>query len=195
MTRTPHTLSIAATLCLATLCETPVASAHDTRRPVHRSLSVSYFGELITHPGVALGGEHEITGSGGHSLFGGARLATYVHPGFHTGVLGSLELGYRYTFTTGLFVDARVGVGYLHAILDGDTYAPSGNGGFTRVPGASRGGFAPSAALGFGVDLSHATGAPVSLFARLDAFGQVPVNDGAVLHLATQVGVAIHFDR
>ena len=53
----------------------------------------------------------------------------------------------------------------------------------------------PSAALGLGVDLSRRSRAPLSVFLRCTAFGQAPVNDGVVLHLAAQLGVAIHFDR
>lgn len=183
----------AVTIAAATTLLSAGASARD--HVVARAVTLSYFGELFTHPGVAIGAEHEIAGVGGHSLFGGASLAAYHHRGFHTGVLGGVELGYRYTFPAGFFFDARVGAGYLHAILAGDTWAPDGNGGFTGVPTASRGGFAPSAALGLGVDLSRRSRAPLSVFLRCTAFGQAPVNDGVVLHLAAQLGVAIHFDR
>jgi hypothetical protein len=192
--RDGNSMTVAAAIA-ATVCFTGAAYADGPRRPVPRSVSASYFGELFTHPGVAVGGEHEITGRGGHSLFGGASLAVYDHRGFHVGVLGSVELGYRYTFEGGFFGDARVGAGYLHTILGGDTYAPSGDGGFAQVSAAARGAFAPSAAVSLGYDLSRRTAAPVSVFARLTAFGQAPVNDRAVLHLAAQLGVAIHFDR
>ncbi|MFO0651271.1 MAG: hypothetical protein U0326_33915 [Polyangiales bacterium] len=193
MTRTHILASLA--LAFAALSHAPLAHARDDRRPVARRLTLAYYGDLLTHPGVSLGGEHELVGWGGHSFFGGLQLAAYHHAGFHTALLTTAEFGYRYTFGSGFYGDLRVSAGYAHTWLAGSTWTPDGNGGFASVAGASRGAFAPGGALTMGWDFSRRAKAPLSVFARISCWEQLPVNDVAALHIAGQLGVAIHFDR
>lgn len=174
----------------ALLCAAPASA--DGR---HRAVSVSYFGDMIFHPGVRLGGELGLAEAGGHRLFLGANLGAYHHRGYQTALLADVELGYRYTFTGGFFLEGRAGAGYLHGFLAGTTWEPDGNGGFDPVAAAGNGAFMPTASAGLGFDWSRRGAAPVAVFLRTVAFGQLPVNDRLVPHVAAQLGLSWHFDR
>ncbi len=156
-------------------------------------VSASWFGETLIHPGGRVGVDVTVLGGGRHRLLVGSNLALYRHAGFHTGVLLDAVAGYRFTFDSGVTLDGRLGAGYLRTFLDGDTFARAADGSFERRPFAGANAFAPVQSFSVGYDFSRLTAAPLTVFAGLTSFVQLPFNEGAMLHVAGQLGLSWRF--
>lgn len=60
-------------------------------------LTLAYFGETLTHPGVTIGAERAFWRSGGHELLTTTNFGAYHHAGNHNGLFLNGELGYCFT--------------------------------------------------------------------------------------------------
>lgn len=155
-------------------------------------LTVAYFGETATHPGLLLGTEHKAWEAGWHRTFLAANVGGYRHPGNHLGLFAEGALGYRLTFPSGLSLESLVGLGYLHTVLDGPVFA-AGPAGVEPVTDGGRPAWMPSVTLGAGLDGAGLGLADTRLFTRLQLFGQYPYNAYVLPHVATQVGMTWNF--
>lgn len=155
-------------------------------------ITLAYFGETATHPGLLIGTEHKAWEAGGHRAFLAAQLGGYRHPGNHTGVFLDGHLGYRRTWPSGLSLETLVGLGYLHTLLDGPVFA-AGPSGVEAVTDGGRPAWMPSLTLGCGVDGAGLGLRETRLFARLQLFGQYPYNGTLLPHAATQLGATWNF--
>ena len=159
------------------------------------SVSASYFGETILHPGVAVGVERKLKfwgrrrGLETHGFFAGADLGTYWHARNDVGLFVSTDLGYRLVFPRGFRLEALLGLGYLHTFDDGAVYEASG-GRVTTVANTGHPALMTSALLGLGWDFAR-----FSIFLRVGAFGQYPYNTEALPHLEAQLGFSIPLGR
>jgi hypothetical protein len=177
---------LAALLSLSVLLLPAAALAEG---PAPLAVSAGFFGETLLHPGGRVGADVTLAEAGGHRLLAAGNLAGYVHRGHSVGLLADVEAGYRFTFDSGFFCEARLGAGYLHTFLAGDVYARGTDGQFRPVALAGQAGFAPSQSVGLGFDLSRRGGAPLGVFLRLGAFEQFPFNSGWNVHLTSQLGL------
>lgn len=177
-------------LLLFLLSVLPAPALADGLRP---QVSASYFGETILHPGGRAGADVTLLGGDRHRVLLGGDLGLYHHSGFQTGVLLDAVVGYRFTFESGLFLEGRLGVGYLRTFLAGDVYTRSADGSFAPESMAGANAFAPVQSLAVGYGLSSHFGLPLSVFAGLTAFEQVPFNGGYMVQLAAQLGVSWQF--
>lgn len=148
-------------------------------------LTLAYFGETLTHPGVMIGAEQAFWRYRGHELLTATNFGAYHHAGNHNGLFLNGELGYRFTFPARISTEALIGAGMLHSALPGDVYLP---GQTSPSRDGGRMAFMPSGTLGVGYTLGDKR-----LFARLQGFGQAPYNTYTLLHLATQVGMTWSF--
>lgn len=185
-----HVLAWAAALGVLVVPAQAIAAEN---APHRYPLTVAYFGELATHPGLMVGTERTLWKSGWQETFLGANLGGYQHPGNHGGLFLNGELGYRLTFPSGVSTELSAGAGYLHTRVAGEVYAPAANGQVEAVTDWGRPSFMPSVALGIGYDCSGWKLGPSRLFGRLQGFGQAPYNTYTLMHLATQVGVTWQF--
>ncbi len=176
---------------------TPPPSEPLPRNGIAPEFALSWFGDTFTHPGARAGAHVALFERGAHRVMAGLDLGFYSHAGYHTGVLADVTAGYRFTFRSGLFADLRVGAGYLRTFLAGDTFTRGADGTFARAPLAGSNAFAPVQSLMLGWDLAHrdARRAPLSLFAGVTVFEQLPFNGGWTAHVAGQAGLAWRFGR
>ncbi|MNS11055.1 hypothetical protein D3C72_425860 [compost metagenome] len=183
---------LAASTLLVGLGGLPALAATDPMPGAPRvglPLTIAYFGETVTHPGLLVGTEHKAWEAGWHRAFLAANMGGYRHPGNHTGLFLDGGLGYRLTLPVGLSLEAMAGLGYLHTVLDGRVFAPGPNGGVEAVTDLGRPAWMPSAAVGVGLD-AGGLGLPGSrVFTRLQLFGQYPFNTYVLPHVALQVGL------
>lgn len=152
-------------------------------------VSVSYFGDLITHPGAVVSVEQSIL-PGRYQLVGSLNLGGYIHKRNHTALFTNLQIGQRYRFRSGFYLEQFVGLGYFRSYLNGDgIYEVSSTGVASQAANPGRGYVMPIINVGAGWDLSHRRNAiPLRLFVRPTLFWQAPFNGYSLPHLALQVG-------
>ena len=80
------------------------------------------FGNQDLHPGLMVGTEWKLRQSRSHELFLAANLGGYHQRLLSSGVFLNGELGYRYLSPIGIFAQASLGLGYLHAFYPGEVY-------------------------------------------------------------------------
>ena len=180
---------LAALPLLVSLGGLPALAATDPAPRAALPLTIAYFGETVTHPGLLVGTEHKAWETGWHRAFLAAHMGGYRHPGNHTGLFLDGALGYRLTLPVGLSVEAMAGLGYLHTLLDGRVFAPGPNGGVEAVTDLGRPAWMPSATLGMGLDAGGLGLRDTRVFTRLQLFGQYPFNTYVLPHVALQVGL------
>jgi len=147
------------------------------------SFTTAYLGEFLFHPGVLGGVDVRLTGTRrGGSLAGAANLGGYVHVRNHVGVMADAELGYRFTFGSGLLVEGFAGLGYLHTFAAAPVYTVE-DGKAEQVVDLGRPSFMPVVSLGVGWQL-----ASLAPYVRVESFGQYPFNDHLLPHFALLVG-------
>jgi hypothetical protein len=180
------------------------ASADTTSRPL--LLSVSYFGETITHYGFSVGADQTLHAwhrqkqrSDGtlktrdHAWVAGLHLAAYRHPRNHYGVIVYPTLGYTRTKTRGAFFQTGISLGYMRIFLDGETYQVNAGGELERVRLASRGALLPGVYIGWGKDLSRTRGIPLIWQVKPSLWLQMPYNTTVLPRLSLEVGVIYKF--
>ncbi|MFN3430562.1 MAG: hypothetical protein ACK46X_11475 [Candidatus Sericytochromatia bacterium] len=155
-------------------------------------LTVAYFGEMGTHPGLLLGTEHTAWVAGWHRTFLSANVGGYRHPGNHVGLFLDAALGYRLNFPTGFSLESMIGMGYLHTLLDGQVYS-AGPAGVEAVTDWGRPAWMPSMTVGAGIEGARLGFERTRFFTRLQLFGQYPYNAYILPHVATQVGLTWNF--
>lgn len=191
-------------LLVASLFSTLAFGQTDSSNMASRPLllSVSYFGETITHYGFSVGADAPLhtwhrqkERSDGtlktrdHAWVAGLHLAAYWHPRSHYGVILYPTLGYTRTKTRGAFFQTGISLGYMRVFLDGETYQVNSGGELERVRLASRGAFLPGVYIGWGKDLSRTTGIPLIWQVKPSLLLQIPYNTGVLPRLALEVGV------
>ncbi len=158
--------------------------------PSRWGISLAYFGEFVTHPGVTISAERYLFNNGTYQVFVGAQAGGYVHRRNHTGLFVGLETGHRITMKSGLFFDQHLGLGYLHTFLNGgDVFEADALRGAYEVKDGGRGHVMPSVSVGTGWTFRDGAGQPRwSVFARPVVFWQYPFNNYALVHPALQAG-------
>lgn len=152
-------------------------------------LSITYFGETVTHPGLMIGSEVELAGNGRHHLLWTANIGTYVHVRNHVGLFVNSEIGWRVTRPSGYFMDAFLGLGYLHVWPQGTVYEVVNNT-VQEVTATGSPKFMPTFSWGFfGWQFDR-----FSIHSRLQFFGEYPYNSYMLPHITVQLGATIYFD-
>jgi hypothetical protein len=181
----PHALFLAAALLLLLLA--PEARAGGGR------LAVAYLqeaqvrqdlGAVSTRPGLQLTYDQPLLGALGNELLVAASLGGYRRGLEPLHLLGDALLGYRFTLPGGLFLDARVGASYLHAVEQARGLPPDG---------ADVRRLAACAALGLGWDVDAISPLPFSLFVRMTGYDRRVGGTQVLPQLTTQAGLALHF--
>ena len=152
------------------------------------AVSASYYGELLSHPGMTAGVEIYLYENSWYNNFFAGTLGFYVHPRNHLGVFILPSLGQRFTAFFGLFGELLLGVGYLHTWPQGAVYERNDAGEIEQVYDSGHPHLMMNLALGFGWDLRKNGLLPLSIFFRIDAFGEYPFNNIILPHVAAQFG-------
>lgn len=159
------------------------------------ALSGAYYGETITHPGVAVGMEYYAFESRRYKLIVAPKVGIYLHHRTHGAAFVDAELGHRVTAKFGLYGDLFTGIGYMHTWPWGDVYGRAADGSVEKQFNAGSPHVKFGGGLGLGWDLSKNGVAPISIFARLEMFGEAPFNTGIAVHGALMCGVIWRFGR
>ena len=174
-------------------------------------VEVSYFGEMMWHPGAQIGvnfpytersvaREKENKKRGSYFverkrqfIFGG-NISAYVQPDNHLGLLTNAEFGYRSLKTKSFkpekikFWEVDLGLGFYHYDLAGRTFI-STESGFEEIRGNGKA-FMPSLSLATGRSL-RISSLRVLWFNKITAAWEIPFNIGSQYHFIFQSGFAI----
>ncbi|MEM8892216.1 MAG: hypothetical protein AAGD28_29825, partial [Bacteroidota bacterium] len=174
-------------------------------------IEVSYFGEMMWHPGAQIGvnfpytersvaREKESKKRGTYFverkrqfIFGG-NIAAYVQPDNHFGLLSNAEFGYRSLKTKSFkpekikFWEVDLGLGFYHYDLAGRTFISSESG-FEEIKGNGNA-FMPSLSFSTGRSLKISS-LRLLWFNKLTAAWEIPFNIGSQYHFIFQSGFAI----
>ncbi|MCB9665113.1 MAG: hypothetical protein H6732_13445 [Alphaproteobacteria bacterium] len=172
-----------------------VESRSESARASRFALTAAYYGETVTHTGLAVGFEYYAWEGPVYKLIVASKTGFYLHPRSHGAYFLDAELGHRGTARFGLFGEVFTTVGYYHTWPYGDVYEEASGGGVERKPNAGNPHVKFGGALGFGWDLSKNHVAPASLFARLELFAEHPFNTEIAMHAALIVGVIWRFGQ
>lgn len=154
-------------------------------------ISISYFGEFLTHPGAKLGLEYILLEKNGNKLISGFNLGYWGQYRISNNLFAVADIGYRYTFRSGFFLEAIVGAGYNHIIPDGKIYNYSG-GVISQGSNTGYGVFMPVGSIGIGYHLGYEKGNPgAQLYLRPTFFGQFPVANTFIPNIALEAGITI----
>jgi len=155
-------------------------------------INISYFGEMIVHPGIEIGYENTFYKWFNYT----ASIGTYVHQRNHVGLFLSAGINWRYTFPIGYSMEFGLGLGYLHTWEHGgDVYIVDDNGNVSVKPKYGRPHFMPSVKLGLlGWDLRKKSNIPIRINTDIIVFGQYPFNNYLLPHVALKIGVTYYYE-
>ncbi|MBN1119324.1 MAG: hypothetical protein JXA77_19090 [Bacteroidales bacterium] len=171
------------------------------------SLKISYFGEMITHPGLKCGIEYSLltrnisketkrkTKEKKCEIIIGSNLGAYTHFKYNTGVFLNGEIGYRTTRSTGNIFDFMFGAGYLRTFLNSETFEIGENAEVNKVFLAGNNSFMPSVSFGFGRDISQKSEVFDSWYLKPIIFLQTQHNSGILPHLALEAGLNFQLNK
>ncbi len=157
------------------------------------AVSVSYFGEALTHPGVAASFDLGLLETSALRLSFSPEVVGYVHPRNHGALLVTPRLGARLTSPEGFFGELLLGAGWMEDWVDGVVYERGDDGGVEQVAATGRARFVLRGSVGLGADFRRIDGKPVAWFLRLVVLGETPVNTHWLAHVAVQSGIQFHF--
>lgn len=165
------------------------------------TVSISYFGEMITHPGLKLSADFNMkdwdkTKSSKKdsskiihkSLIISPTLGFYYHRRYQTGLFVMPEVKYKRQNRKGAFYEFGVGLGYLRTFIS-NTYEVSVNGEVRKVS-AGHNYFATNYFISFGKDLSVKKNLPIAYFIKPQFMYAVPNFPGGVGYLALELGIS-----
>lgn len=170
------------------------AAAHASGSLPTTEWRAAYAGEMITHPGAAIGATRVLaisdTWSGfRHSLVLTPEIGAYDHPRNHIGAFFDVTIGWRLSHTAGATFAVAMGAGYLHTWLDGPVYQVDDSG-VRRIHDFGRAHLLLTLPLEFGWRLSWARDRWLSPFLRLSPLVRYPYNGTFLPQGILELGIA-----
>jgi hypothetical protein len=164
------------------------------------SVSISYFGETITHPGLKVGVDYELgswqkstTWKSGKSkmvrssISVSANAGFFYHKDYQTGLFVIPEAGYTRKKANGNFVTYGLGAGYMRTIVP-DVYESNPEGEFVKTSQGYNY-FLANYSVAFGKDLSVSREIPMDIFVKPQLMSALPGVTGGVAYFAVELGV------
>jgi hypothetical protein len=152
------------------------------------SITVSYYGETITRPGLLVGVALPLGEWSGHELNVPIEAGFYVHVRNHTGIFLGTGIAYRYRFEAGFHLDTKLTVGGMLSIPAAPLYGVT-DGRVEALPLMAFLRIMPSFGIGCGWDF-RGSGLPIDAFVGFHVFGEYPFNSYLLPHLAVTTGVS-----
>ena len=155
-------------------------------------LNISYFGEMINHPGFEIGYENTFYKGFNYT----ASIGSYIHQRHHAGLFLNAGINWRHTFAFGYSMEFGLGLGYLHTWqAGGKTYTVDSNGNVDEKFVFGHPSLMPVIKLGLlGWDLRKNTNIPMRINIDAIAFGQLPYNNFFMPHFALKAGATYFFN-
>ena len=151
------------------------AESKKDKKPLTLVLYSGYFGELISHPGLIAGADVTLFSSGKTDIAAGLQTGYYYHRLNSHGLFIQPLIRVQRTFSSGFFLDAALGAGYLHMIPDGKVYEVV-DGKAAEVSNCGSPNFMPSFSLGAGYKFWQKTSIPLAVSLSTGIFGEYPFN-------------------
>jgi hypothetical protein len=164
-------------------------------------ISVSYFGNMIVHPGVKIGADYTLLYIQknkekkkkikviGKMLYAQPNLSFYVHPKSHSALQTNLELGWR-RINRILYTEYSLSMGYMRRFNIGETYVTDAEGNVTDIKnGTSRGYFTTGLSAGIGKNIRIRNNQYFALFTRLNALLITGYNAGVAVDASWEMGI------
>lgn len=195
-------------LFLLFCCSTQMtAQKNKTTNPIpdyqQTAIRVAYFGENMFHPGVKIGIEYPLKAKEmiktkkndkvkrrGLAWITGANLGFYRHKKNHTGLFLNGEFGGRFLTHKAKKIELSIGMGYIHTILDGETFTVDSGGQVSSKGITGQGGLMPSISLGWGKDLYWKNKSPWGWHLKGQYFFQIPYNAALLLRTGIELGLS-----
>lgn len=153
-----------------------------------RYLSVAYFGELVSHPGIVLSIENPILSRNNSNIFWTIRGGGYNHYMSNSTLFIGSEFGYRKNWNSGFDFHSQIGISYMHKFLDSPIYEVSSESELVRVKDYGTSHLMPNISLGFGYTFNRGKGREVNIFSRTEIFGEYPYNTYILPHVSFCLG-------
>lgn len=166
-------------------------------------LSVSYYGNLVTHPGLKIGMDWNLLlvektkekrkkiKTIRKVLLVSPSIAWYRQKQSHTGLLLSADLQWRRYTKRLFFTELGFGLGTFHKFNAGETWAVKSDGSIKQKKLTSRVYFTPALSFGYGKRLLVANELPLDVYTRLNGNILVGYNAGAVPELSFELGARL----
>lgn len=166
------------------------------------SISMAYFGETITHPGLKVGLSFSLYEWEKHKMLHNGRekvltkridlspqLGFYYHQHYQTGLFALPELSYIRQNAKGNYTAFGIGAGYMHTrvprVYDFDT-----SGEIEQI-GAGYHYFISNYFVTFGKDLSVQKGIPLSIYAKPQLVHTLPNAGRGIWYFALELGLSV----
>lgn len=181
-------------ICLLLVCIPGILLAQSAPQS-RNQVSLSYFGEYLTHTGLRLGGLHiwlpaeDATSHLSHWTTA-AFVTHYRHRRNHSGTLLTIQGGRLYQGQKGLRLQAGVELGYMLSQLDGEVYAWNGNS--IEAAGKASSHLSWGLSGGIGLHLKPALKLPLSAELLPHLFFQAPYNTLFVPRMALEIRLSYH---
>lgn len=168
--------------------------------------SISYLGEMATHPGVKVGFDYclrdwsKVKGAGkprereiSKEILVSPALGYYFHRRYQSGLFFMPELIYSRMNPKGLYYDFGLGVGYLRTMTY-HSYKVDEEGNMDKSI-ASFGHLSSSVSVAIGKDLSVKRTIPIALFVKPQFMYAVPNFNNGTTYFLFQIGVKYKFKK
>lgn len=165
-----------------------------TRFEDRLALKVEYFGELVLHPGLAVGLDYTITRKKWVTVHWDTDLGGYWHRWNNTSVFLKTSIGSRFAMGP-VFADINLGVGYMHSWPAGTLYQRAEDGSVEKARNWGHPHFMPNASLLLGWDGSSRNNLPWSVYIGPEVYLQYPYNHIFLPHVAAKIGFTYKFNH
>jgi hypothetical protein len=151
------------------------------------AVKFEYFGELVLHPGLAIGMECTVVRKKWVSMHWDIDLGGFWHRWNNTSVFLKTSVGSRFAIGS-LFADINLGVGYAHSWAAGVLYQRAEDGGVERAANWGHHHFMPNASFLLGWDGSRRNNLPWAIYIGPEVYLQSSFNHTFLPHLAAKIG-------
>lgn len=172
----------------------------DAQSLLPKTISASYFGEVITHPGLKLGatyelkywGKSKIKRNGIEKVFQQSfdlspTVGFYYHKDYQTGLFVMPELSYTRKKVNGNFVTYGLGAGYMRTFIP-NVYDLNSNGEIEKVYKGNNY-FLTNYFIAFGKDLSLMHNIPMDIYIKPQFMYALPNYAMGVMSFALEIGI------
>ena len=158
----------------------------------NQKLSIAYFGDFITHPGLMIGTQFELRKTQRHQMYYTLNTGIYTHRKNHNAFMLSSEIASRISTKRGLFGELLMGGGYMHTWPQGDVYIREDTGEVKKTIGWGHPHLMVSSSMGIGWESPEDNSR--TYFLRMVAFGEYPYNGILLPHLGLHAGVVFKLE-
>ena len=159
------------------------------------TVTVSYMGEFLTHPGIVCSINLPVLTNEHNSLSLGARIGGYYHRRNNSAFFIQPTFCWNYIFRNGQSFGMYIGTGYLNSQPIGDNASTAYSFSAdhkeiieTNIPSISS--FSPVIGINYSGKTVTAALIPCKWSIGLNVFGQYPFNNYFLPHLAIELGIA-----